>query len=404
MPAPVIYPGARSFFGIGKEATSGTAVAAVRYIPWMKFDPIDDPHLLIDEGLRGSMVKEYGVALGKLWATGSFEGAQFDDYVGDLALNGLGDYTATATAAAPNSTLNGAVTAGATSVVVTSGTGFAANMWIQIGPDTAGGAEIVQIQSVSTNTLTLQAATPLRFNHATLSAVTNTTGNSTHVFSTLNTGTAQPPTDSIIDYTGMTPTVGARAYPFSCVEELTIEGNAEQLMKVTGKVISFASAPTAATPVNAPTAELVQPAWLSTVSIGGTPLQNISQWAFTLKRELIVKNTASGAQAPYVIGRGAVTVEGKLTFVAADESPLTTYLAGTQQPIVFTIDNGLAAAAHRNLTLTMTKGFYKKNQLKRETLFGWETEFGALGNTTDTGFSAGFSPCKISLLNAVNTY
>lgn len=399
-----VYPGSKSFFGIGKEATPGTAVAAVRFIPWMKWDPIDDPHILIDEGLRGSMVKEYGIALGKLWATGSFEGAQFDDYVGDLALNGLGDYTATATAAAPNSTLNGAVTAGATSVVATSGTGFASNQNVQIGPDASGGAEIVQVQSVSTNTLTLSPSTPLRFAHATGAPITNTTGNATHVFSTLNTGSAQPPTDSIIDFTGMTPTVGARAYPFACVEELTIEGNAEQLMKVTGKVISFASAPVGVAPVNAPTAELVQPAWLSTVSIGGSQLNNISQWSFTIKRELIVKNTANGSQTPYVIGRGGITVEGKLTFVAADESPLTTYLAGTVQPIVFTIDNGQAGAAHRNLTLQMTKGFYKKNQLKREGLFGWETEFGAVGNTTDTGLSAGFSPCKISLLNAVNTY
>lgn len=407
MPAPpTIFPSALCFFGTGKESSSGTAVTANRFPPLMKFDPMDDAHILIDEGLRGSMAKEYGSAVGALWATASFDGNTMLDWVGDALLNVDGDYTTTATAAAPNSTLNGAVTAGATSVVVTSGTGFAANQWIQIGPDASGGAEIVQVQSVSTNTLTLAASTPTRFAHATASAVTNTTNTSgyTHVFSLLNSGTGQPPTHTWVDRTGLTPSVGARAYPFGCIEELTFTANAEQLFKTAGKLTSFASAPTGVAPTLTPTTELVQPSWEATATINSVQVFNVSEWIFTLKRVLIVKKTASGAQAPYTIGRGELTGDGKLSFVAADESPLTTYLAGTQQPLVLAVSNGLAGANLRSLSIQMTKGLYKKNSLKRDPLLGWETEYAGIANATDAGFSAGFSPAKITLVNQVPTY
>lgn len=408
MPTPTVYPSALSFFGTGKEAAgaAGTAVAATRYPPLMKFDPLDDAHILIDEGLRQAMAKEYGSAVGKLWATASFDGNVMDDWIGDALLNGMGDYTTTATAAAPNSTLNGAVTAGATSVVVTSGTGFAANMWVQIGPDANGGAELVQIQSVSTNTLTLTAATPLRFAHATLSAVTNTTNTSgyTHVFSLLNSGTGQPPTHTWVDRTGITPSVGARAYPFGCIEELTFTANAEQLFKVAGKMTSFASAPTGVAPTLTPTSEVVQPSWYSTTTINSVPVTNISEWTWTLKRALIVKNTANGSQTPYGIFRGDTTVEGKIMFVAADESPLTTYLAGTQQPLVWTVSNGLSGVNLRSVAFQMTKGLYKKDTLKRDPLFGWEAEYGGIANATDAGFSASLSPAKVTLINQIPTY
>lgn len=407
MAAPTIFPGARSFFGVGRELSSGTAVAPQRNPPMMKFDPEDTANPLVDEGLRGSMAKEYGMVIGKKISAQSFEGPVFDDYVGDVSFNTLGDYVTTATAAAPNSSLSGALAAGVTSVPVVSGTGFAANQWIQVGPDTTGGAELVQVLSVATNTITLTPATPLRFGHAAAAPVTNTANTSgyAHVMSLLNSGpTGQPPTHTFTDYQGITATVGARAYPFAAVEELTFTGNAEKLLMLSGKTKSFVSAAAATTPTNAPTSEVVQPSWQSTVTLAGVQLMNIAEWAVTLKRELITPFAADGTQNPYTIGRGALTVEGKLTFIAADESPLTAYLAGTIQSLVVALDNGLAGANHRVLNVQMTKVFYKKNSLKRTGLIGWETEFSALANTTDTGFSTGLSPCKVSLTNQVPTF
>ncbi len=78
MAPPTIFPNARSFFGIAKEVTSGTAVAPARFPPLMKFDPIDNATILIDEGLRGSMTKEYGAIVGKKIGEASFEGPVFD--------------------------------------------------------------------------------------------------------------------------------------------------------------------------------------------------------------------------------------------------------------------------------------------------------------------------------------
>lgn len=408
MPTPIVYPSALSFFGTGKEApgAAGTAVTATRYPPLLKFDPLDDAHILIDEGLRQAMAKEYGSAVGKLWATASFDGNVMDDWIGDALLNSMGDYTTTATAAAPNSTLNGGVSAGATSLTVVSGAGFATNQWLQVGPDASGGAELVQVASVATNTITLNAATPTRFAHATASAVTNTTNANgyTHVFSLLNSGTGQPPTHTWIDRTGITPTVGARAYPWGCVDELTFTANAEQLFKVAGKMTSLASAPTATPPTLTPTTEVVQPSWFSTTTINGVQVTNITEWIWTLKRALIVKNTANGSQTPYGIFRGDTTVDGKIMFVAADESPLTTYLAGTQQPLVWTVSNGLSGVNLRSVAFQMTKGLYKKDTLKRDPLFGWEAEYTGIANATDAGFSASLSPSKVTLINQIPTY
>jgi hypothetical protein len=326
MAAPTIFPNARSFFGIAKEVTSGTAVAPARFPPLMKFDPIDTANILIDEGLRGSMAKEYNGVVGKKISEASFEGPVFDDSIGDFCYNTLGDYSVTGT------------------------------------------------------------------------------GPYTHVFGLLNSGTGQPPSHTLTDYQGITATVGARAYPFSVVEEITFTGNAEKLFMVSGKTKSLVSAAAATAPTNTPTTEVVLPSWLSTVTLAGAQLMNITEWAVTLKREIITPQAADGTQNPYTLGRGALTVEGKLTFVAADESPLTAYLAGTIQSLVLNVDNGLTLTAHRDLSIQMTKVIYKKHSLKRNALLGWETEFTALANATDATTSGGLSPCKATLINALTTF
>ncbi|WP_433465703.1 phage tail tube protein [Spirillospora sp. CA-128828] len=87
-----VMPGSRSAFGIGKETTPGTPVAATYFPPFTKFDPVDKPELLIDEGYRGSMTSQYGAVLGPAVSELEFEGPGFLDALGALLNNVLGDY------------------------------------------------------------------------------------------------------------------------------------------------------------------------------------------------------------------------------------------------------------------------------------------------------------------------
>ena len=224
-----------------------------------------------------------------------------------------------------------------------------------------------------------------------------------HSFSTLNSGDGQPPAHTITDRQGITTTVGARAYSYACLSELTFSGNATDLCLMTGKWTTYGSAPAGAAPTNVTTAETVIPAWRSTVSVAGSPAP-VREWSFTLTRALTPDPLADGTQNPYSIARGALTVSGKLTFAARNEQPLLDFLAGTQQAVVGTIDNGQTLTAARKLTLTCTKAVYDTGNMVRQTPIGYEMSFKGIGNTTDVGASGGRGPITALLNNAVTTY
>lgn len=92
----------RSYVGIAKETTEGTPVAPTAYIPVaigkLKTADIIDP--LYDEGLRGSLVKEYAYIPGRTRSTFDFGGALFPDTFG-WPLAGLLGSVATTGASAP---------------------------------------------------------------------------------------------------------------------------------------------------------------------------------------------------------------------------------------------------------------------------------------------------------------
>jgi hypothetical protein len=324
------YPGALSFYGIGKETTPGTAVVGTRFPPFTTFDPVDKPMPLIDQGMRGSMGTEYGGVMGPEYCEASLAGPFFADFAGDLLYNMLGGYGVT-------------------------------------------GA-----------------------------------GPYAHTFGLLNTpaSSGQPPTHTFIDRQGMTPTVGARVYPFGCLSELVISGNAEDLCQLTGKLSAFPSAAAAAAPTNTPTSETVIPAWRSTVTLGGVAVPNIAEWSVTLSRVLKVQNATDGTQAPLTIFRGELTVAYKLSVVAVDESPLTDLIGNVQNALVITIDNGGVGAAQRTLQLTMSKRMHTDAPQKRDTLMGWDVSGKGLMNATDAtaGGGNGLAPIKAVLTNGITTY
>jgi hypothetical protein len=92
----------RSYLGIAKEATKGTAVAPTAFIPVNigKIKPVDIIDPLYDDGLRGSMVKNYNYIQGRTRSTFDFGGPVFPDTFG-WALGGIMGSVATVGASAP---------------------------------------------------------------------------------------------------------------------------------------------------------------------------------------------------------------------------------------------------------------------------------------------------------------
>ena len=92
----------RSYLGIAKEATRGTAVAATDFIPVAKdsLKPVDIIDPLYDTGLRGSNVLNYNYIQGRKRSTVDFGGAVFADTIG-YSIAGLLGSVATSGASAP---------------------------------------------------------------------------------------------------------------------------------------------------------------------------------------------------------------------------------------------------------------------------------------------------------------
>jgi len=92
----------RSFIGIAKEATKGTAVAPTDYLLVMSdsVKPVDVIDPLYDKGLRGALVDSYNYIPGRTRSTFDFSSAGFPDGIG-YALTGLLGACATTGASAP---------------------------------------------------------------------------------------------------------------------------------------------------------------------------------------------------------------------------------------------------------------------------------------------------------------
>jgi len=232
------------------------------------------------------------------------------------------------------------------------------------------------------------------------------TGN-THTWNIYNASSGQPPTHTFTDYTSLTSTVGARAYVGACVGVIDITGNSEQLLefKMTGS--SWVSAPAASTPTNTVSTVIPVPNWRSTVSVGGTEIFDVGEWSVSLKRTLQVYWTDQGTtQNPYIIARGPLDATGMLNYtVPTDESPLTQMLNNTQPNLSINIGNGVSGAGTLGMTIAATVCAFEKAKPERsQVLIGYQDDWQAVANSSNSGGSGGLGPITVVLNNNVPTY
>jgi hypothetical protein len=415
MPTPptTIFPVSEQFVNIARETTPGTGVLGTVTVPVTSFQPEDKPVWLPDEAWRASMAKEYDLLQGPIWTETSFGGPAYGDTIGALFYNILGDNTALGTAAAPSTTTTGSNAAGSTTITVTSGTSFTVGMQIQVGVSTL--AEIVTVLSGASTSITLNAATPLRFTHAATAPVTNTTGPYTNNFSLLNGGNGQPPSHTFVQRTQI-PGSGnflSVMYPYGCLSKLTLNGKADGLFTYSATMASYFHQYPPSAPVAGISAVRAQPNWRSLVGIagpasGGTLVSDIMEWEIEITRVVDPVVTADGSQNPYVMARGTVTATAKLSFQPAlDETALTYMLNNTQPQMQILFSNGLSSTS--NVTYTINShltAFDTAKLTENSALFGYDVTAKLIANTTDSSASnsGGYTPLSIVLVNNTPIY
>ena len=408
-----IAPSTKTFFTIARELQTGTppttTPSATIPLEQNDFNPEDTPVWLEDMAIRGVMTPLFNEIRGVQKSTFSLGGPSFLDIEGFFLDNIFGDQSTTS-----NGTLGTAIAFATASAVGATAFGFGT---ASIGSATTASviqitdgaaSEVVIATAGTTGSNVLCTNTPLRFAHTTAATASLQSAGAgyTHKFAILNTGSGQPPTHSATDYTGLTPSVGARTYPSFCVSQLDFSGNTEQLLmrKCSGE--GWQSAAAGQTPTAATSFVLPQANWRSTVSIGGTPIYDIGNWSCSIKRKLQTYWTAQNSPTPFIIARGGLTITYQFDWnVAENETALNEMLTSGYLAVVISLDNGLSSTNHLNLTITSTTAQATKSKPERSAvLVAYANTMEAVANSTDVGGSGGIGPCTVAITNNYSAY
>jgi hypothetical protein len=421
MPAPAvptgIYPVCSQLLQAGKEATFATAPAQTAFssIPVAGFMPENKVQPWIeDTSYWGDFVKTHDLQQGPIWSEGSIsESPLYGDTFPILAFNLLGDLVSTGTASTPTWTTSAALSAGATSIAVTTGSVAVSGTYIQVD-STSGDTEVVIVGTGSTSTnIVLSSATPLRFSHLTAIAITTVVAPFTHTISLLNsygsTGvvTGQGPTHTFLHRTNIPGTGNNDAWQFAygCVSSLVITGKATGALTYSGKLTALQKAYPSFVPTPSFSTTRMIPAWNSQTTVASSVASNVTDWTLTLTRELQVIPTADGYQQPYIIGRGNVSASFKINWVALNENPLTYVLSNTQPTLAWSISNGGSGSGLISFAVNAQVGGFKEAPLTADkTFWGWSSAGDLIANTTNAGNSGGRSPCSLVFQNAIPTF
>lgn len=410
MPTPTTFAPAKQFVGVAVETTQGTPVAMTSTVLVDEMKPKDNQEFLEDKSWRGSMGTDaFAKIPGVRRAEVELGGPAYGDGLGFFLRNVLGDlsYVGTSTGSG-GTTLTASAAAGATSI--TCAATIPNGTIVQIGSGAT--AEVFTTGTPSgSGPYTIPLATPsggLAYAHASAQTVQPVTGPYTQAHSLLNSGNGQPPSHTLTHMLGPTAASGARQYPGFCVSELGLKWNAEsELLTWSAKGTSWPSVVLGSVPISNPSTVLPVASWRMLLGIGGpatggTLINTVTDGELTIKRELNPYYTVSGTQNPYVIQRGGLSVDGKLNFVAADESPLLYMLNNTQPQLQLLLDNGLTGNNKIAFQIDcQVAAFTESEPDGTKSAVEYGNSFSALLNTQNAGGSGGYSPIKVSVTNNV---
>lgn len=224
----------------------------------------------------------------------------------------------------------------------------------------------------------------------------------THTMAIKNSTDGQPSALSVTDHYGLTGGTPARRFPGQQVSELGLKWTGDGMFEWTAKTVGWGSSQVAK-PTATWTAIPPLPGWLGTISIAAANKLFMQSGEINFKRNATPIHVSNGLQTPYQVFLGPLTVDGKLKFIHEDDAELTRYLTagGGQQATILNWTQGSGGALVQ-VQITMTKTQYSDVQVKRGSDFiETEVTFKAVANTTDVGASAGYSPAKVVVQNAV---
>lgn len=419
MPAtPITFPSDLTYVGVAPEAAQGTAVSPIATLLLTK-DPasIDNQVYLEDTGMRQSMSDIFGAVLGPLSGGVQLDGDLRADTGGFLFGNILGDYTMTGTAIPVTTTLAATAAPGANQFSATAsipggstiqvGVGLTAEVFVTNAPSGAGPYTIPinNTSGAQRNGLTV-------FQHLSGAAITVIGTPYSYKFAEQCAGTtganallAQAHSLTITDWYGLTAATGARAYPGAMFSDLTLTMDPSKLLTFTAKASTWGSGPAGSTPPVIVSGLQPLAAWGIATGIGGpasggTLVNNVETLSMNFTRALKVYPTL-GQQQPFIIRQGKLGVTGKMTLMAANEAALTNYLTNVQPQLQFLLTNG-SGATTQNVQIDMQNVFYNQVVPNRgDEVVKLDVSFKAIANTTNIGASGGFSPCMVTLGNAM---
>jgi hypothetical protein len=405
-----------------------------------QFELEDTPKFLDDKAIRGSMTDEFYKTLGVESATFSFGGPNFLDSHGYFFDNVFGDLSTTGSGLANPATVSGGIPVGATSCTLSAAppSSYTAGATIQIG--TGSVAEVMVVGSTAVSNVVTFAvgsggeAYPVRFTHATGTTVETCGTPFTHRWAALNSPLgyggaygAQPPTHTLTDNTNLVNTftsasygtvistgIGARQYASAVLSEISLKGNAEQLLGITMRGESWLSQLATTAPTNITTNSRPIPNWNTTVVVAGYTINSsglyagIGEFGVSPTRKTKTYWIVAGTQTPYVIARGPLNCSGSLNFDPTNsEMPLDLMLLNSQPPVSITTTNaGIPnSGTPFSLTFTASQAAMTKSKIMRsQELLSFNNSFECVANATDTGGSGGLGPCSITLVNNTAVY
>lgn len=215
----------------------------------------------------------------------------------------------------------------------------------------------------------------------------------THVISTQNGGDGQTKSYTLTDYYA----VAARAYPGAKFNEVDIKFTSDGMLTYSAKATTYGSK-TATKPTASFTAVAPLATWIGVITVGGSAGLVVTDGEIDIKRPTTVIQAIDNSQDPAVIWGGPVSVEGKMTVVMEDDTELTKYLNNTAS----TLSVDFSSGASLQVKFDMSKVKYSAAEIGRgKDYVELAITFKAFANVTDVGASAGYSPIKATVKNAV---